>query len=154
MRTDEVAAFLEKNDLPKRLQEFKGSSLLWYALFSNSVDYYYKVVYKEQPSKVSQAVMQLCELFKSRGMFVDLFGKKEVVKMTIQEFSREKELLYAGREEGFEEGHEEGLEKGIYILIGTLHELGFSKSEIVNKVSQKYGMSVFQAKNYVNGHFS
>ena len=142
MRKDEVEHFLNAGILPDRLQEFEGNSLLWYSLFSNSVDYYYKVVYKGQPAKISQAVVKLCELFKSRGMFVDLFSKEEVVNVTIQEFSREKELLYAGREEGREEGRIEG-------SIQMLSEMGLSKWETAQKLINTYHLSTQEANDYV-----
>ena len=142
MRKDEVEHFLNAGILPDRLQEFEGNSLLWYSLFSNSVDYYYKVVYKGQPAKISQAVVKLCGLFKSRGMFVDLFSKEEVVNVTIQEFSREKELLYAGREEGREEGRIEG-------SIQMLSEMGLSKCQTAQKLINTYHLSIQEADDYV-----
>lgn len=141
MRVEEVEAFLEKNELPERLQEFANHSLLWYALFSNSVDYCYKIAYKGEPAKISQAVAELCELFKSRGMFVDLLEREEVVKVTIQEFSKEKELLHAGREEGIEGA------------VQMLAELGLTEGQAIEKIAKTYNLSDDEARFYTENHY-
>ena len=142
MSKDEIELFLETGIVPERFKEFVGNSLLWYALFSNSVDYYSKVVYRGEPSKISQAVVKLCELFKIRGMFVDLFEKEEVVKMTIQEFSRENELLHAGREEGIEGA------------VKMLSRLGISEDKVKEEITQTYNLSTDTAQYYIDNFYT
>jgi len=145
MTRKETAAYIEEGTIPVRLRPFSDNSLLWYAMFTNSVDYYYKVVLKDRPEAGGQAVAWLCELFKARGIFVDLFEDKEVINMTVMDFSYEDELKYVARKEGREEGREEG----IIVSIKVMADLGVSKPETVIKIAKMFDLPLGSANALV-----
>jgi len=58
--------------------------------------------------------------------------------MAIQEFSREKELLYAGREEG------------IKVIVTTLARLNIPKSQPVEEIQNSYNLTTQEANDYVS----
>jgi len=142
MTVKEIEDYLSQSILSSRLQQFEGYALFWYALFANCVDYHYKELPPGQEGEKVQALYQLCELFRIRGIFTDLFNDSEVVNMTVMEFSRENELIYTG------------LEKGIQGSIELLAEVGVSKQEAVEKIAVKYALTTDAAKRYVAEYYT
>ena len=61
--------------------------------------------------------------------------------MTIQEFFREKELLYVGCEEGIEG------------TVRTLARLGIPQSQTVEELKAIYHLSTLEANNYVQQYY-
>jgi len=141
MTVQEVETYLEHNQTPPRFEEFTQSSLFWYAMFCNSVKYNYQDIKPGRENEKVQALYQLCELFHERGIFVDIFSNKEVINMTVMEFSKENEIRYSG------------IEEGIANSIELLAEVGISKQETIEKIATKYALSRNIAQDYVNQHY-
>jgi len=138
-------AYLDRNTLPKRFDLYKESSIFWYAMFANAVDYYYQDVAKGSEADKVQALYELCDLFSERGIFTDIFNDREVVNMTVMEFSRENELKYASRAEGREEG--------IIAYVELLAELGYSTTAVLEKIMGKFNLAPETAQKYVDEHY-
>jgi len=149
MTAAEVETYLKSNKTPDRFKEFTQSSLFWYAMFCNSVKYQYRDIKPGREDEKVQALYRLCELFRDREIFVDLFNDMEVVNMTVMEFSKENEIKYAG----IEEGMELGIEQGIAGSIELLAEVGFSKQQITEKIATKYVLTPSIAQDYVNRYY-
>ncbi|MCM1430500.1 MAG: hypothetical protein NC125_03630 [Muribaculaceae bacterium] len=115
MSREETCDYLEENRIPGRFEKYRDEELFWYALTANSLTYILQAghdsTYK-RPGGLETAA-DVCRLLKERGIFRELFEKKEVCDMTVATFSREEMFRYAGIEEGMERGMERGLEEGL-----------------------------------------
>lgn len=76
--------------------------------------------------------------------------RAEVIKMSIYEYDEEKELKIIRADER-ELGREEGERKGIIVLIDILNELNAPKDMVLEKISEKFGISEEEAKKYLDG---
>ena len=136
MTPAEVKTYLKSATIPPRLEPFK-SSLLWYGIYANCTDFLFREIGTgpQAEAKKANALAQLSQLFIKRGIFTDILSKKEVINMALIQFSREAELLYVGREEGWEQGLEQGqeLQKGVFKML----KQNIPEQEIMNH----YGLS-------------
>jgi len=142
MTESEIIAYLNHNLTPSRLSLYQESSLFWYAMFVNSVKYKYKGIPPYDKAQKTKAVEQLCVLFKSRGIFVELFNDREVINMTVMEFSRENELFYEGKIEGKIEGMIEG-------KIETITN-GLKEGQSLELLLKITGLSQEQYEDYIH----
>ena len=105
------------------------------------------------------------------GVLKDLLEKnqKEVKNMCLTEFDEEKyrqicraeareegleEGLKEGRKEGLKEGRKEGLEEGlkegIHAFVALCIEVGQTKEEVLQRLQDKFSMTLQQASVYVD----
>jgi hypothetical protein len=139
----EIVDYIDKGRVARRFSKYKDTVLLHYALFANSSTYLLKCDKEsklKKPTSVT-SVLELCKLFTERGIFVDLFTRKEIVQMAVLDFSRDEMLKWAGKEEGIEEG--------IEALVEILSEDGYTSEAIQTKIVQKYHLTEQEAKEYV-----
>jgi hypothetical protein len=135
----EVVRYIDNGKLPRRLSKYKDTALLNYALFANGSKYLQmcgKDPELTKPKSVA-TVLELCKLFEKRGIFVDLFTRKEVCQMAVLDFSRDEMLKWAGKEEG------------IQALVEAFSEDGYSEDAIKNKLVRKFDLTEQDAKEYV-----
>ena len=110
MTGQETQKYLTSGRFPERFSPFKGNAVLWYAIFINCIDYSYKSHLSKSESEKVLIMKDICQLFKERGIFVELFSNPEVVNLTVMEFSRENQMKYAHIEQGIEQGIERGID--------------------------------------------
>jgi len=94
---------LDENAIPARFSEVAGSAILHYALFAScyaGILKYAIPIAKNGKADDNWGVYELCKLFEARNILRDVFQKEEVCNMLLQEFSRDNQLRYEGREEG------------------------------------------------------
>lgn len=72
--------------------------------------------------------------------------RAEVIKVSIYEYDKEKELRIIRADE-----REIGREEGIMVLIDVLNELNAPKDIVLEKVSEKFKISREKAEEYMNG---
>ena len=78
--------------------------------------------------------------------------KYDSVKKGVQSVMGGKVLEYeakAIRNEGLEEGMEKGMEKGINALVSTLKDMNVPIQTILEKVQEKFNLSLETAKKYI-----
>lgn len=107
MTFEEVLDYIEKCVVPERVREY-SNTLMNYALTANSLTYVQRALNDEKkrysmPKGIKNTV-DVIQLLKDRGIFVELLSDKEVCDMTLAQFSRDDILIYQSREEGREEG--------------------------------------------------
>jgi hypothetical protein len=141
MTAEEIDFFLNHNQVPLRMQDF-NNSLLWYALFVNCVEYYYRKIGIGHEDEKVHVLTTLTKLFQERGMFVEFFNRKDVIDVTLTEFSREKDLIYGSLAKGREEG--------IIGAIGILAKLGADKDSSIDLIMNQYDLSLSDAKYYID----
>lgn len=83
--------------------------------------------------------------------------RMEVVKMSIYEYDRERELMLFRadeRETGIEIGREEEKEKAIVAMISLCKEFGMEKEETIEKLVEKYELSREIVEEKVSRHWN
>ena len=155
MTRDEVNNYLLNEQIPERMDKFTKMPLFWYAMFINSITSSYMDIPKGsgKESIKRKIIMDLCVLFRDRGIFIDLFENKEVVNLVLMQFSREEELLYKGKKQGFvrgiKHGMKQGVKQGIKAMVLSLYEIGVPKDVISAQLMKQYELSPKEAEETV-----
>ena len=76
----------------------------------------------------------------------------EVVHMLLGTFDKELHEKTL-RKEAFEDGYNEGRKTGIRNLITTLREVDFPREIALEKLKEKYGLSLEEAKSYLDKYW-
>ena len=120
-----------------------------YAIFVNTVrqNLSSKVPLKEA---ISKAVAEC----RRKNILKDLLTEQEaeVVHMLLETFDKELHEKTL-RKEAFEDGYNEGRKTGIRNLITTLREVDFPRETILEKLKEKYGLSLEEAKSYLDKYW-
>lgn len=141
MTLQEAYKYIENEKLPARMEAYANVNLLNYALVANGMTYIQRIGKNKNyivPANAANAV-ELLELLKNRGIFVELLSDQEVCNMTAATFSRDDILRY--------QGEERGIEKGIEAFIIDKLEDGIAEDIIIDRLQKRFELDADTAKN-------
>jgi len=183
MTRNEITDYIENNQVPRRLNGYTKISLFWYAMFVNSISFRFRDISKKENAEVAKRkiLVELCILFRERGIFVDLLSSREVIDLVIMQYSTEEEIYHValnqglelglkqgieqgieqgleqgieqGIEQGLEQGIEQGIKQGIKAAVLSLCDIGVPKDVVTAQLEKRYGLTPNEAEETVAKYY-